>query len=150
VTAAGRGFVFSLDTSFLVPLLLTSHEWHGATVRAYQKLFEDGSRLALAPHAILETYSVLTRLPAPYRLRPADAYRLLSENFESSAIVPALTRDSLWPLIARCSESAIAGGRLYDSLIASSAREAGAQLLFTYNAEDFMAVAPPGLEIRQP
>ena len=61
-----------LDTSVAVPLLVTSHVAHRSVNAAL------GDRTAaLAGHALLETYAVLTRLPGDARLAPADAVRLL-------------------------------------------------------------------------
>jgi predicted nucleic acid-binding protein len=68
-----------LDTSAAVPLLVADHEHHRATLRAL-----DGRRLGLAGHAAFETYSVLTRLPAPNRRSPATVARLLDANFPAS------------------------------------------------------------------
>ncbi len=66
----------ALDTSVAVPLLVRTHEAHAAVVRWWAH-----RRVALCGHAVVETYSVLTRLPADLRLAPADAARLLAERF---------------------------------------------------------------------
>jgi predicted nucleic acid-binding protein len=42
------------------------------------------------------------------------------------------------------------GGIIYDAVIARTAFDAGASVLLTWNTRDFLRVAPPGLEIRQP
>ena len=43
--------------------------------------------LAVAAHALVETYAVLTRLPAPHRLAPADAWTLIDTNFARASRV---------------------------------------------------------------
>ncbi|MGL5852419.1 MAG: PIN domain-containing protein [Phycicoccus sp.] len=85
----------ALDTSVAVPLLVGSHGQH-ATVRGWW----NGRPVALAGHALAETYSVLTRLPADLRLTPEDAARLLSARFTRPLQLGARTFRRL-PLILR-------------------------------------------------
>lgn len=60
--AARQGPQVLLDTSAAVPLLVADHAHHKATLEAL-----DGRRLGLAGRAAFETYSVLSRVPAPNR-----------------------------------------------------------------------------------
>jgi predicted nucleic acid-binding protein len=48
------------------------------------------------------------------------------------------------------SARSIGGGRIHDALIAACTLAAGANVLLTWNVKDFLAVAPQGLEVRQP
>jgi predicted nucleic acid-binding protein len=75
----------------------------------------------------VETYSVLTRLPSPHRVSAPVARDYLRETF---ALPPlALEPDGyVWLLDLAAAES-IAGGALYDAVVAATAREAGATLL---------------------
>ena len=52
----------AVDTSVAIPLLVRSHHDHAAVVRWW-----GGQEVALAGHALAETYSVLTRLPGDAR-----------------------------------------------------------------------------------
>ena len=70
----------ALDTSVAVPLLVRTHEQHVAVTRWW-----NGRPVALSGHALAETYSVLTRLPADLRLAPADAARLLGAARDNGA-----------------------------------------------------------------
>ena len=58
---------FAVDTSVAVPLLVASHQAHGA-VHSWAR----GRELSLSGHALAETYAVLTRLPGDARVSPAD------------------------------------------------------------------------------
>jgi predicted nucleic acid-binding protein len=109
------------DTSVAVPAVLTSHSAHDEVDRALGDL-----RVALAAHGALETYSVLTRLPGDARLHPADASRLLSARFGSPVSLPP---DLVPGLVARFAERGIAGGAVYDALIAETAHAFGLRLL---------------------
>lgn len=110
----------AVDTSVAVPLLVRSHQHHKEVVRWW-----DGQELALSGHALAETYSVLTRLPGDARLSPEDAARLLNARF-----APALTLSGppSREVHATLSRLGIAGGAVYDGLVALAAKEHGAAL----------------------
>jgi predicted nucleic acid-binding protein len=109
-----------LDTSVAIPLLVRTHTAHAAVVRWW-----DGRDVALSGHALAETYSVLTRLPGDVRLAPGDAARLLDERFvEPLLLGPAVARHVPGVL----GRLGIAGGAVYDALVALAAAEHGADL----------------------
>jgi len=109
-----------LDTSAAVPLLVTSHLAHAPVSSAV------GDRsVALAGHALLETYAVLTRLPGDARVRPQDAARLLRERFDPAVVLDARGARSVPSVLA---DDEIAGGATYDALVALAARSAGLPL----------------------
>lgn len=73
-----------------------------------------------AGHAAFETFSVLTRLPAPTR-RTADAVtRLLAATFPDTRFLS--TRRSA-ELLAALAGHGIAGGAVYDALVGAAASE---------------------------
>lgn len=122
-----------VDTSVAVALVVSDHEHHEATVRAVGT-----RRLGLAGHAAFETFSVLTRLPPPARRPPHVVARLLAENFpENRHLSPARAEK----LIETLGKSRIAGGSVYDALVAATAIEHNLKLatrdqraLVTYRA----------------
>ncbi len=106
---------FAVDTSVAVPLLVASHTAHASVAR-----WANERALALAGHALAETYSVLTRLPGDARLRPSDAVALIDENFTGClALTPERARE-IHRLLA---EGRVAGGAVYDGLVALAARD---------------------------
>jgi predicted nucleic acid-binding protein len=109
-----------VDTSAAIPLLLTSHTAHHLVTDAV-----GDRRVALAGHALAETYAVLTRLPGDARVAPDDAVRLLRERFESAAALDARSARSAPSTLAA---AGVAGGATYDGLIALAARSAGLPL----------------------
>lgn len=110
----------ALDTSVAVPLLVQTHSAHAAVVRWWAS-----REVALSGHALAETYSVLTRLPGDVRLTPADAARLLRERFGPPFLLGPETAARLPDILA---EMEIAGGAVYDALVALAAAEHGADL----------------------
>jgi toxin FitB len=109
-----------LDTSVAVALLVQTHTAHDAVVRWW-----DGRDVALSGHALAETYSVLTRLPGDLRLAPADAARLIAERFVEPLVLRPETARRLPDVLSRLG---IAGGAVYDALVALAAVEHGASL----------------------
>jgi hypothetical protein len=54
---------------------------------SYQHWRDGDAQIVLPVHAILECYSVLTRIPAPHRLPPDMARQAIEENFARTALV---------------------------------------------------------------
>ena len=75
---------------------------------------------------------------------------MLVENFAEIAEFPALSANQCWAGLDQLAARSLGGGLVYDAIIADSCRQAGAQVLLTWNVRDFLRVAPIGLEIRQP
>ncbi|HYN08678.1 MAG TPA: PIN domain-containing protein [Vicinamibacterales bacterium] len=132
---------FSLDSSCIVAAVCGWHAQHAAAARALERRLAKGDRLVVAAHALVEAYAVLTRLPAPHRLTPADAWELLEANFVSDADVAALSGSAHAALLATLSQAGIGGGLTYDALIATSARHGKAAELLTFNRRHFDSVA---------
>src|SRR5688572_3249239 len=97
-----------------------SHEAHGAVVERV------GDRsVALAGHALYETYAVLTRLPGDARLLPGDAARLMRERFDPAVVLDARSARAAPDTL---SGHEIAGGATYDALVALAAKPSGVPL----------------------
>lgn len=103
-----------VDTSVAVPMLVTSHSAHKLVADAL-----DARVVALAGHALHETYAVLTRLPGDARVDPADAVRLLQERFADAAVLDQKAARSAPSVLAA---AGIKGGATYDGLIALAAK----------------------------
>lgn len=110
-----------IDTSVAVALAAAGHEHH----QAVRKAIGDRS-CGLSGHAAFETFSVLTRLPPPSRRTPAAVARLLARNFPGSRFLSA---DRARWLHGRLAELGIAGGAVYDALVAAAAGEHGITLV---------------------
>lgn len=108
------------DTSVLVPGLSSWHPVH------------DRCRAALAEvtdvplHVLIESYSVLTRLPSPHRVIASAAAEVLNElSLEVASLSGAQSRD----LVTTWARHEVAGGAAYDALVGVTAREHGLHLL---------------------
>lgn len=109
--------VLLVDTSVALALSLRAHDHHEATFEALGE-----RRLGLSGHAAFETFSVLSRLPAPARRTAATVARLLAANFPASRF---LSPEGSTALLAGLQNSGIAGGAIYDALVGATAAEHG-------------------------
>jgi predicted nucleic acid-binding protein len=141
---------FGLDSSCLIALLSDWHIQHRKTLNSYEQLLAKGAHAVIPAHALLECFSVLTRLPAPYRVQPEAAKLALRESFSRSALIAEMSPAEVWSAIDSVSLLGPGGGLVYDAVIAQCAAKAGATVLLTWNAKHFLRIAPAGLEVREP
>jgi PIN domain len=109
-----------VDSSVAVAAFGSWHELHGVAVGALER------SPALAAHAGLEAYSVLTRLPEPFRAPAETVTEYLSANFEHRLALPAAEQRRLPELMQR---AGVHGGAVYDGLVGLTAKVAGTKLL---------------------
>jgi predicted nucleic acid-binding protein len=140
---------FALDSSCMVAAVCAWHEHHEAARAGVEARLGRGDTLAVAAHAVAEAYAVLTRLPAPHRLAPADAWTLVRANFVESARVVTLDAEGYRGMLGGLAAAGIGGGRTYDALIAACASQARVGLLLTLNPRHFDP-PPPGVRIVDP
>lgn len=112
---------FTCDTSVLLPALLSWHEHHEVA-----RISVESEVSHIVAHVLVETYSVGTRLPEPFRTSSSTMSSLLGSLPHELVSLSALgTRDAL----LRMSGIGIHGGRTYDGLIQAAALEHGLTLL---------------------
>jgi predicted nucleic acid-binding protein len=114
--------VIAVDTSVVVAAFASWHEGHSAAARVLSR------HPRLVAHVALESFSVLTRLPPPHRAAPAIVGAFLDARF--SGPVLTLPAKEHRRLLATAVALGLAGGAVYDALVAATARHAGA-LLFS-------------------
>ncbi len=112
--------MIAVDTSIVVAAFASWHEAHRASAQLLDR------RPRLPAHSLIESYSVLTRLPAPHRADAAIVAAFLAERFPSPPLT--LPGDAHAVLIAAAAAARLTGGSVYDALIAATAKHAGAVL----------------------
>jgi predicted nucleic acid-binding protein len=140
--------VHAVDSSVIVAALLGWHEQHAVSRRWLERALDSGEPPVLPMHSLLESFAVMTRLPAPHRIDAHDALSLLRGTFGECRIAAPEPR-RVWSWLASAVDGGVSGGRTYDALIAESARKAGATCIVTLNPRHFqdmveglMAVVP--------
>ena len=134
----------------MVAAVCAWHEHHERARAEIERRLHGAATLLVAAPALVEAYSVLTRLPPPHRLSAADALTLLETNFMSTGKIVALDARSYRALLRQAPRNGIAGGRTYDAIIAECARRAKGTTLLTFNISHFMPFAGTGLEFVVP
>ena len=100
-------------------------------------------------HALAEIWSVLTRMPAPARLSPEQALRVVRRVeavFQLHPMEPAVYSEAL----QRCTDRGFSSGVVFDALHLVCAGHAPADAIVTFNGADFLRLltycgAPPVL-----
>jgi predicted nucleic acid-binding protein len=133
--------MIALDSSVIVAALLSWHEKHRPAASAVERALASKEGIVIPSHALVESYAVMTRLPPPHRLAPADALALLRENFAATRLA-SITGRAFWPVINRLAAAGLGGGITYDALILESATDAGASALLTLNKRDYDRLDP--------
>jgi predicted nucleic acid-binding protein len=141
---------FLPDTSCMVAAVCSWHEHHERAIREIQIRFGRKQHMVVAAPALIEAFSVLTRLPAPHRISPRDALELIEANFLRDVKVVALDAAGYRALLRQSTTADISGGRIYDAVIAACARRAKAETVITFNDSHFAALAASDLEIVVP
>jgi predicted nucleic acid-binding protein len=113
--------VIALDSSVVIACFGGWHEHH----RAARSLL--AARPSLPAHAAVESYSVLTRLPDPFRAEPAVAAEFLRRTFPTPLLI--LDPAAYEALPGQLAGLGISGGAVYDPMIALTARRAEAELI---------------------
>jgi predicted nucleic acid-binding protein len=113
--------LIAVDTSVVVAAFASWHDGHRAAAAALTR------RPRVPAHVLVETFSVLTRLPPPHRA-PADVVAaFLAERFARPPL--ALPPRAHLRLIEQASDLGLSGGSIYDALIGATVRHARARLL---------------------
>jgi predicted nucleic acid-binding protein len=109
------------DSSLVIAAFASWHESHDVARR------EVDAGIRVVEHCTLETLSVLTRLPPPHRASGDLVRDFLRERFPRPFL--RLSAKAYRKFLFELSEQGIAGGAVYDALIAATAAEHGAQLV---------------------
>lgn len=143
----GRGF--ALDANCLVATVSAWHEHHQPVLRELRRRLAAGEEMVVPVPSLAEAFSVLTRMPKPQRLSPADAWRSLHASFVLLGRVYALDAEAATAVLARSAAAGVGGGRIYDLIIGECARLSGVGVLVTLNPKHFEP-APEGVTIVDP
>lgn len=132
------------DTSVLVAAVVEPHPLHSRALPWLTRAKAGEFGFLVASHTLAELYAVLTTLPTSPRISPGTAWRLVYENVEGFAKVVSLSSSDYRSTIKQMAELGLAGGAVYDALIARAAQKSGIDCLLTFNLDDFKRVWPSG------
>ena len=130
------------DTSVLVAAFVNAHPRHASCLPWLQKVKKKEIEGIISVHSLIETYSILTKLPLSPRINPALALSLIKENILEDFELVTYDKKDYINLLDELSSGNIAGGASYDGLILSAAKKVTADKILTLNVNDFIRVCP--------
>lgn len=135
------------DTSVIIAALVENHPMHNRAFLWLKRARANEFELMLASHTLAELYAVLSTLPIKPRITPLIARKLIHENIEPNSKIISLTPGEYKAVIKQISELGLAGGVIYDALIAKVAQKCKVERLLTLNIGHFSRAWPGGEKI---
>jgi predicted nucleic acid-binding protein len=124
-----------LDTSVLVAAFYGDHEHHAPSLDLVVRFQKD--QACCSTHSLAEVYSTLTGMPGKWRVGGDGALLFLRDIRERLTLVSLSTRE-YFELLEEAATGHVAGGAIFDALLAKCALKAKAELLYTWNVQDFV------------
>ncbi len=128
-----------LDTSVLVATFYANHQFHQPSIDLFLRFKRN--QACCGSHSLAEIYSSLTGRTSRERISGDEAMLFLGDVRQRLTIVNLDDREYFTALEASAALG-IAGGAIYDALLAHSALKAKAQAIYTWNVKDFMRLGP--------
>jgi len=134
-----------LDTSVLVAAVVTKHEHHARAFHVLDRVQNRRDEGHISGHSMAEMYSILTKLPPPFRHMPEQALLSIEENVIQHFEVATLSPKEYASLIREAALSGIKGGTIYDAVLLKCAAKSGAEQIWTFNLKHFQNIAPKNI-----
>jgi predicted nucleic acid-binding protein len=136
------------DSSVIIAGLVAWHERHTPCAAALEGALARKALVIPVP-ALIESYAVLTKLPAQHRLAHADAFHLLRSSFSTARTAAPRTRDT-WSMLRRLSVAPTGGNDVYDAVMMQVVVESGAKTLLTLRRRELERLGVTGVELLEP
>jgi predicted nucleic acid-binding protein len=128
-----------LDTSVLVPVFYGDHPHHVASLDLFTSLKK--TQASCGAHSLAEVYSTLTRMPGKFRVSGEQVMLFIGSIRERLTVV-SLDADEYAESLKTFAALGIAGGAIYDALLAACAKKAKAESLYTWNTRHYAQFGP--------
>jgi predicted nucleic acid-binding protein len=128
-----------LDSSVLVAAFYANHQFHQPSIDLFLRFKRNEA--CCGAHSLAEIYSSLTGRTGRDRVSGDEAMLFLGDVRQRLTIVNLDDREYFSALEASAALG-IAGGAIYDALLAHSALKAKAQVIYTWNVKDFTRLVP--------
>jgi toxin FitB len=141
---------FLVDTNCIVAALQPEHPDKDRAVGEINRRLGARETMVVAAHSLVEAYSVLTRVPRLLRITPHGALAAIQQSFIERAEIVALDESGYVPSLRQTAEDGLAGGRVYDAVIAACAVRARVDAVLTFNERHFRPLLPDSIEVVVP
>lgn len=132
----------AFDSSVIIAGTHDMHPHHRRAIVWIDAVLEQRIAGILTWHALAEIWSVLTRMPAPARLSPEQAMRVVHRVqgvFQLHQLEPSVYNEAL----QRCANRGFVSGVVFDALHVVGGEHAGADVIVTFNGADFLRLTTP-------
>lgn len=136
-----------LDTSVLVAVFYGDHEHHAASLDLFLRHGRKGG--ACGAHSLAEVYASLTGMPGKNRVGGDEALLYIGSIREHLSVV-SLTIEEYQRALEEAARERVAGGSVYDLVLAHCALKADAAGLYTWNTRHFQRFAAVADRVRTP
>jgi predicted nucleic acid-binding protein len=130
------------DTSVLVPAAVSRHPHNAPALAVLEELVSRKHRGYISAHSLTEVYSVLTRTPFKPPLYPSEAWQIIEEMILPHMELVTLSPKEYREVVRQCAAGGWVGGRIHDAVHLRCAAKAGCDRIYTFNVQDFRALAP--------
>ena len=140
------------DSSVLITAVVDQLPNHAAALACYRRFRGQGNRAAgfCTTHALAECYATLTALPLSPRIQPAEAARLVRENFLADLTVVELVAADYDAALTRAERLGLSSGIVYDAIHLAAAERKRCNRLYTFNLGDFQRLGGSAVAIMSP
>lgn len=129
------------DTNVLVAAVIRQHVFHERSFAVLDAVLTRKNHGFISSHSLAEMYSVLTKLPQPYRHTPEQALLSIEENVIKHFESISLNANDYAACLREAAGSGIQGGTIYDALLLKCAEVARSDRIYTLNLKHFQALA---------
>jgi predicted nucleic acid-binding protein len=130
------------DTNVLIAALREDHIHHAGSFAAFQKVIAGKVEGLVTAQGLAEVYSVVTRAPFAAPVHPGEAWAMIDESILPAFTILAIKVEDYLAAIAACAGAGWRGGRVHDAVHIEAAKQAGCDLIYTYDVAHFRALAP--------
>lgn len=128
-----------LDTSVLVATFYADHEHHAPSIDIFLRFGKNDA--CCGAHSLAEVYATLTGMPGKRRVSGNEALLFLGDIREHLSLV-ALDEREYFQMAEASAAANLAGGAIYDAILGHCALKAEAEVIYTWNTNDFLRLPP--------
>ena len=128
-----------LDTSVLVATFYADHEHHPPSIDLFLRFRKKDA--CCGAHSLAEVYATLTGMPGRRRVSGNEALLFLGDIRERLTLV-ALGEREYFQIVEASAAANLTGVAIYDAILGQCALKAKADVIYTWNTEDFLRLPP--------
>jgi predicted nucleic acid-binding protein len=129
-----------LDTSVLVATFYADHEHHQPSIDLFLHFRKNDA--CCGAHSLAEVYATVTGMRPPWRVSGDQALLFLGEIRDKLTLV-ALNEQEYFQVVEAAAAAGFSGGAMYDVILGYCALKADAEVIYTWNVNDFLRLPQP-------